>query len=258
MQSDSTTHTATHDHPNILGAYATLRSIRQAMRYVPDALEPVREYRSEQAPTRNATARRLAAAKLLKAERADRTYLTQQGLAPDVPVSAPTNLAVVAAADAAQDTAVDCAWIVASHLRLRPLLVYGLAWQYPYHSIWDAATGYLRTGLAFVTPGVAAEVEQALHHADTILRTAMGVGSDRLPVHATCPACGWRRLTAEVSSPERAHWTVTCEHPTCRCQGRDCRCKQPARTPGTRHVWPASAWGQLERLLGRVGTGVAA
>ena len=257
MRTDPTTATATADHPNILGAYATLRSLRQARYYALDAVEPTREYRSEQAPDRNTTGRAIAAAKLIRAERGDRAGLAQQGLTPDVPSAAPTNLAVVAAADHAEDTAVDSAWIVSSHLRLRPLLVYGLAWQYPYHCVWDAATGYLLVALRHVTPTVADEVGSALHQADTMLRAAMGVGSDRLPVHAPCPACGWRRLTAEVSSPERADWTVTCEHPRCQCRGIGCGCGRPG-TIGARHVWPAHHWGRLEQLLGRDRTGVAA
>lgn len=258
MRTDHATNTATADHPNILGAYAALRSLRQARYYALDAVEPTREYRSEQAPDlRTAISRTIARDRLLLAERGDRIVLAAQGLSPDVATPSPANLAVVAAADHAEDTAVDCAWIVSSHLRLRPLLAYGLAWQYPYHSVWDAATGYLLMALRYVTPTVADEVGGALHQADTMLRAAMGVGTDRLPVHAPCPACGWRRLTAEVSSPERADWTVTCEHPRCQCRGIGCGCGRPG-TIGARHVWPAHHWGRLEQLLGRVRTGVAA
>lgn len=76
-----------------------------------------------------------------------------------------------------------------------------------------------------------------------------GCGPDLRPLAAECPACGYRTLCWDCTSPEPAEWSVRCTNPNCRCRGRNCPCQHPDRQPRTPHVWLESSWDLLAARL---------
>lgn len=99
----------------------------------------------------------------------------------------------------------------------------------------------------------AADACRVLERSDKTVRRALGLAEDyrRLPV--PCPACGYRDLCAEVSSPRRQEWSVACGAESCVCRGPSCGCGRPVRYRGRRHRWP---WEEFPALIERVGVDV--
>ncbi|MBM0206661.1 hypothetical protein JNW90_29350 [Micromonospora sp. STR1s_5] len=99
-------------------------------------------------------------------------------------------------------------------------------------------------------PDRAADACRVLDRSDKAIRRTLGLAEDyrRLPI--ACPACGYRDLCAEVSSPNREEWSVHCGATSCTCKGYACGCGKQARYRGRLHRWPWREFGDLAERLG--------
>jgi hypothetical protein len=238
--------------PWVLQARTALWAVHQAVGLVPEAIRDEAVTRVETGPpavaprrTRTALA---AMGVLLRQERWDREHgQAPAGTAPGGASPAPVRAELLDAPALAMDAVVDAAWILASHLRRRPLLVYGYAWRHASQSSeWGAAHLYLRTAMQFAAPAVAGEICGLLEGADCAVRSALRIARDRrqVPGNPPCPCCGQRLLRIDTAPP-RPEWTVTCTA-GCRCTGEGCPCGMPAQVEQAPHVW------ELDQVWARV------
>ena len=237
-------------HPYVLRARAALWALRDALNAVPEAIRdeaitrvPIGPPSSGQpryarGPRSNA---RLSA--LLHDERADRVTNQRAGIQQIGVTSAPVRAELLDLARRApvlvDELTTDAAWIIASSLRRRPLLVYGHAWTLAARLLVDEhpAIAYLRVALPYAPPAVARDVLAVLdNEADTAWSTLrLDRPHTQVPDNPPCPACGTRMLRIETSGP-RADWVVTCGA-GCVCAGNGCPCGMPVRPEQARHIW---------------------
>lgn len=219
--------------PHILHALAALASLRQARAWLDDAptAEAQPGLRRTAAP-RELTARAAGRVnRLLQLERAERTVTDIPS--PSHPV--PIRPAVLDAQTDVHDTAVHAAWIVASALRRRPLLVVHHTARRLSGDPWAAAVLQLHAGVPWLQCDcpilewwggrardagnvhrggcldvVARDVAQQLAGADARARLVLGVGPAWVPLGLPCEVCGRRTVEAEVTSPDERDWIVRC------------------------------------------------
>lgn len=192
-------------------ALATLHALVDAYALLPDAIDaatiPGQSRRA--APQ---TARAIAAAGTQYAaelaERRANRRITPAGSHP-----APIPPALLDAQAVAHQAVTDSAWIAASALRRRPLLVYGAAWDLVLGAPWRARTTYLAIAIPWTSVAVAREIHGHLTRADRHLRHVLGLGDawHRLP-GAACPTCDLRTVEAECSAEDERAWTIRCAH----------------------------------------------
>jgi hypothetical protein len=103
---------------------------------------------------------------------------------------------------------------------------------------------------AVTDPTVAADAARTVERCDRACRDVLGLGQDRRVLRTPCPACNYRDMYAEVSSPRRVEWSVVCGAPSCTCSGPGCGCGRPVRYRGRRHRWPWTEWHDLAGRLG--------
>ena len=213
------------DH--ILAAQAALASLRQVKAWLADAptaeAQPGLRRTTPPRQLTNRTARRHD--QLLQLERAERTVT-------DIPSTSHPTPVRPALLDAQADvlaTAVDTAWIVASALRRRPLLVVHHQACSLWGDPWAAAVLQLHVGLPWLTcdcaddsrianrghrggclDKVAEQVGQTLDRADTRARLILGVGPSWVSLALACEDCNRRTVEAEVTSPDERDWIVRC------------------------------------------------
>lgn len=120
----------------------------------------------------------------------------------------------------------------------------------------DAIVDTLLDGLALVLPKVteaapAAAAARDLQRAERAARNALGIrDTDLRVITAPCPACDRKELAADVTSPKRQEWSVSCQSVLCRCEGPGCSCGRPVRWPGRKHRWPSWEFNTLADTLG--------
>ena len=119
----------------------------------------------------------------------------------------------------------------------------------------DAVTAVALDAVARALPVLtvvdrAADTLRVLERSDEAARRVLGLGEDWRVIKAPCPACGRRDLHAEVSSPRRDEWSVTCRAEMCACEGPGCGCGRPVRYRGRRHRWPVREWWGLADRIG--------
>ncbi|NJP33703.1 hypothetical protein [Micromonospora thermarum] len=239
-------------HPHQLHAAAALASLRRAVSYldvVRDALL-ITNPQPADAPARHRSAAALAAYdELLRAEKADRLVNQRAGIKPAGATPAPVNPALLDVEADLGPTVHHAVMLVASELRTHPLLCWSSLWVDIADSKWDGRCDYLAAALPAVSPALAREVHGDLDVLDRRLRGVVGLDADRwsLPGGPRCPACGQRRLQAQISSPYTAAWTVVCDNDACRCRGPLCACAMATRPIRVRHIWPADS--PLVRVL---------
>jgi hypothetical protein len=181
---------------------------------------------------------------LLHQERLDRVQAQQQGITQIGASPAPVRAELLDAERVALEAVVDAAWLVASALRRRPLLVYGAAWALWRADEWSRATAYLRLALPHCPPAGARDALEVLDSADAAVRSATRLDRPRrlVPGNPPCPRCHQRMLRIETSAPRRSDRVVVCTA-RCSCRGEDCTCGMEVRAAGVRHIWPlAQAW----------------
>lgn len=240
------------EHRATLLAQAALARVRASWTYLASSLQHGPTTRGEHAlsPAQLGQQHRQA-----REERADRHAILASGRIPTGPVSAPLRVAILDAQVLTLGTVCDAAWACSSALRCRlPVGSHGpgLTWQ-PYgddQERFAGAAGYLAIALRHVTPRLGEQLADQLAQVDQLARNVAGVGQDRRPLKAECPACGRRSLEADVSSQDQAEWTVACRR-DCRCQGVSCGCGLPLRYPRMRHIWPRKRFDELAVRLDR-------
>jgi len=243
-------------HPNVLHAQTALHALADALGMVDEAIRDEAITRVRVGPPSAAPRRgprsiaRLSA--LIHSERCDRVTNARAGIHQIGSTCAPVRAELLDLAHRAPgllaEVATDAAWIIASSLRRRPLLVYGHAWRIVAAGE-HPAVGYLRVALPCAPSAVAQEalaiLDGAADHAWSVLRL------DRphmpMPGNPPCPCCDQRMLRVETSGP-RNSWAVTCGA-RCECAGpvSECLCGMVERCAGVRHIWPLAAIWRAEQ-----------
>lgn len=101
--------------------------------------------------------------------------------------------------------------------------------------------GRLLAAVPDLRPAPAAHLQRWILEADHDVRKALGINADRQPLPgARCPSCGLRRLEAQTSADNRAHWTVICTAGEV-CAGNACTCGMPVKAAGVTHIWDATS-----------------
>lgn len=234
----------TQQHPNILGALAALADLADQQRYLADLLEP--GTRAPRNTPRLSPAARAQLNRQTIAERRDQVETARQGLAPRGPGKTPVVLGVLDAQLQAVETVMHAAWLVTDALHTHPD-------AHPYRgggtndgARFTIAVGYLEQALPLVPPELAGELGRQLNGVAKLCEQVTGHAPSRHDLADDCPACGDRFLQVTTWGTDDA--VVTCR---CRCWGRDCGCKRPGRIPDIRHLWQASEFDQLTKLLRR-------
>lgn len=218
---------------HILAALAALAALTEARRWLADApaVEAQPGLRRVAQPRELTTRAAGRADRLLVTERAERRVTD----IPTTPHPVPIRPALLDAQAAVMDAAVDAAWIVASGLRRRPLLVVHHVARRTWGDPWAAAILQLRVGLPWLAcdcpsaewwggrardagnvhrggclDKVAAEVAQLLTTADQRARTVLGIGPSWVSLALACEDCRRRTVEAEVSSPDERDWIARC------------------------------------------------
>lgn len=235
-------------HPHVLTLTSAAWALRDALSAISEAIEseaitrvrvgpPSAAPRPRRGPRSNA---RLSA--LIHAEHADRITNERHGISQVGATRAPVRAELLdlarRGATLVDELATDAAWIVASSLRRRPLLVYGAAWTITARPTGEhPAVAYLRVALPYAPPEVADEVlgqlDREADHAWSVLR--LDRPHTLVPGNPPCPCCDQRMLRVETSGP-RDTWVITCGA-RCVCAGDECPCGMGTRVPGVRHIW---------------------
>lgn len=237
------------EHPNNIIAGAALSSLREAWGWLPDLIDS--SARIPRTPATPNAGQRLARARQAAAELADKPALI--GAKPTGGTPAPLRVAAVDAQTFALTTVTEAAYDAQSELRSCHGLKFGGPWTMPLgETRWTFTCEFLAGSIPHLHPDTATRVGRNLDTADRAIRNLAGVGRTLRPVHVPCPTCGrLGTLQAETSDPNPERWTFACNGSRCRCTGIDCPCRRPGRQPGQRHVWPASALPNLDRILGK-------
>ena len=229
-------------HPHVLTAQTALWALTDALSAIPGVIRAEATTRAKVGPRQPSPRRGPRSLKRLSAlihdERAERIVTTRSGGQPDVAMPAPVRAELLDAPRVAEEALTDSAWIIASSLRHRPLLVYGRVWRLLATREMPAPAGYLRIALPHAAPTIAREVAGILNAADLRVRTATHMPRPlaMLPGNPACPGCGQRMLRVETTAPDRTLWAVVCAA-RCVCAGDDCPCGMPVRERGCPHVW---------------------
>ena len=244
-------------HPYFLRARAALWALTDALGAVSEAVQSEAITRVPLGPP-SATPRtearrgprssaRLAA--LLHDERADRIANERNGIHQIGATSAPVRAELLDLARRApvlvDEVSTDAAWIVASSLRRRPLLVYGHAWLVAGRLVDEhPAVAYLRVALAHAPRPVVEEVLAMLDREADVAWSTLRLVRPHMPMpgNPPCPCCDQRMLRVETSGP-RASWAVTCGT-GCVCAGDRCPCGMDIGVSGARHVWRLATMGR--------------
>lgn len=219
------THLADASNPHVLHAVAALASLRQARAWLLDAptAEAQPGLRRTAAPRELTTRAAGRADRLLRTERAERTVT-------DIPTTShptPVRPALVDAQTDVHETAVYAAWIVASALRHRPLLVLHHQARRLWGDPWAAAVLQLHAGVPWLVCDcpprvdgrhrggcldvVARDVGGMLARAGERARRVLGVGPAWVPIPGRpCPRCGRCCIEAEVSADDEREWIARC------------------------------------------------
>jgi len=229
-------------HPRILHALTAVYSLRQAYRWLRQAVTDEAVQRVHLAPGPSGPPRSRAALRrfdqLLQAERADRIHADRAGITQVGSTAAPVRPELLDAQRRAELAAAEQAWELHYALMFRPLVGWGPQWVHLAGDRWLGTTGYLLLALTVVDPVTAGEVAAALRRCDAALRSVLRAerSLDPLPGSPPCPACGERRLRVESACPPPAR-VVVCEA-GCRCTGElDCPCGMPVLDERVHHIW---------------------
>ncbi len=217
---------------HILRATAALNACRQVRPWLAEApaVEAQPGLRRASAPRDMTTRRAARTDRLLRLERAERSVSD----IPSTPQPAPVRAELLDAPRDLDQAVVDAAWIVASGLRRRDLLVIHhqarLLWRDP----WAAAILQLTVGLPWLTctcpmpawwigkarqdphrggcgDRVAVQVAELLELADERARTLLGMGTSWTPMPGrVCQTCHRRTIQAEVTSADERDWIAKC------------------------------------------------
>jgi hypothetical protein len=212
-----------------LTALAALHALHDVRRWLLEAptVEAQPGRRRTAAPRELTTRTAGRVDRLLRTERAERTVTD----IPTTPPAVPVRPAILDAQQAVQDAAVDAAWIVASGLRRRQLVVLHHQARLVWRDSWAAAVLQLRVGIPclvcdcahdsrFANHGhrggcldaVAEQVAAILGGADERARLVLGMGPSWVALAIACDQCDRRTVEAEVSSTDERDWIARCRN----------------------------------------------
>jgi len=238
-------------YPQALHAMTAIHATRYALQLVNSTIRDEAIHRTPIGPpTRTPVPRRGPRSQarltaLIHNERADRIHNERVGIHQIGATAAPVRADLLDLAHTGlarlASTLEDCAWITASSLRRRPLLVYGHAWTVGAPLIGEhPAVAYLRVALPVAPLPVAHEVLGLLSAmADDAWSTLrLAPPHTRHPDEPPCPGCGQHMLRIHQAGPRTA-WTVTCGA-RCVCAGGGCPCGMTELVAGIHHIWAAT------------------
>jgi len=217
---------------HILRATAALNACRQVRPWLREApaVEAQPGLHRASAPRDMTTRRAHRVDRLIRLERAERSVRD----IPSTPQPAPVRPELLDAPRDLDDAVVDAAWIVASGLRRRDLLVVHHQARALWRDPWAAAVLQLTVGLPWLACScpmpawwigkarddphrggcgdrVARQVAELLERADERARTILGLGPSWVPIPGrACHTCQRRRIEAEVSNQDDREWILRC------------------------------------------------
>lgn len=212
------------DH--ILTALAALSAITDARRWLAEApaveAQPGRR-RTPTTPRDLSNRAAVAVDRLLRTERAERRI---QDI-PTTPHPVPVRAGLLDAAELVDAAVTDSAWLTASALHRRPLVVVMATAYAAWEDLWAAAVLQLRIGLPWLVCAcrsaprshradcpdrTAREVAELLTTADARARIALGMGPSWVSLAVACDDCRRRTVEAEVSSTNERDWIARCRN----------------------------------------------